>query len=98
MAHTRTEIAIIGLTARLPSGEHSSEDFNYSTLWDFLMERRRAPETLSSIFPDVDGLPKNGTFLKDLVKLDYAAWDSYPMMSRTWILTSRFQISFFRGS
>ncbi|KAJ6460695.1 hypothetical protein C8R47DRAFT_993943, partial [Mycena vitilis] len=65
----------VGISVQLPGGG-TSDDLDYSTLWDFLLKGGKAYEPLETIFPDLarDGehtnLPLSGCFLKNATAFD----------------------------
>ncbi|KAJ7676078.1 hypothetical protein DFH06DRAFT_977335, partial [Mycena polygramma] len=65
----------VGISVQLPGGG-TSDDSDYSTLWDFLLKGGKAYEPLEKIFPDLarDGehanLPLSGCFLKNATAFD----------------------------
>ncbi|KAJ7780984.1 hypothetical protein B0H16DRAFT_1299265, partial [Mycena metata] len=66
----------VGISVQLPGGG-TSDDLDYSTLWEFLLKGGKAYEPLETIFPELaryDGehanLPLSGCFLKNATSFD----------------------------
>ncbi|KAF7358399.1 Polyketide synthase [Mycena venus] len=58
--------AQVGIAAQLPSGSTSTEDLDYNSFWDFLVNGKMAYEPLENIFPSLTG----ELFLKSATNFD----------------------------
>ncbi|KZW01287.1 hypothetical protein EXIGLDRAFT_830237 [Exidia glandulosa HHB12029] len=70
----------VGIAARLPSGAHSSSDFDYQSFNEFLLAKGESYERIPADRLNIDALqgralgqilPQNGSFLKNLDKFDH---------------------------
>lgn len=73
-------IAVVGISAELPSGPHGTSNLDYSSFFDFLMNEQEAYEKIPSDRFNIDALKGNnigevaathGAFLKDLDLFDH---------------------------
>ncbi|KAJ6452141.1 thiolase-like protein, partial [Mycena vitilis] len=71
----------VGIAAQLPSGPASAVDLDYASFWPFLMEGATSYEPLENILPEIagyvprtPGMPKQGSFLKNVTSFDNVAF------------------------
>ncbi|KAJ7776328.1 hypothetical protein B0H16DRAFT_1879673 [Mycena metata] len=80
MMNLEDKVAIVGIAAQLPSGEHSPDDFDYTSFWDFLLAGSTAHEPLKKVMPDFPRIlpdvqiPTHGAFLKNVSEFDNLAF------------------------